>query len=372
MAACTTAVGPLQPPSTRANPAELRIGDVLETATGKVITMDQLIDILSKVSIVYTGETHTSAEDHSVQLAILQQLSRGGRCVELAMEMFPVSAQPVLDKYIHGGMSEEEFLKEVEWEQTWGFPYSLYRGLINWQKEKHLPVLGLNAPNKIVRKIAHSGLDSLTPDERLQVAGEFHLDDPANRKRIQKEYVEHQRGAIKNFETFFEAQLAWEETMAQTLTRQVQQKETGCIIMAAIGKGHIDDRLGVPYLARLRTPHEYKTVAPVPIDYPFSTLDPDLADYVIITDRSEPFHRPRLGITIQPAPSGRGIEILGVLGGTPAALAHLSKGDIILSVDGSPVNSIEEIHQVLARGGSQYKILIERDKKKMTITVTAE
>ena len=370
MAACSTPGGSLQPQSAPQGPAELHVGAVVETATGNVIGMDELIGKLSKVSVVYVGEMHTSAEDHKIQLAVLQKLSQGGQCVELAMEMFPATAQPVLDRYVRGEMSQEDFLKDVGWEEVWGFPYSLYRNLIDWQKQNLMPIIGLNAPNKVVRKIAHNGLSSLTPDERSQVAGEFHLDDAANRNRIRKEYTVHEKDRIKDFQSFFEAQLAWEETMAQTLADRLEQTGGKCKIVVAIGEGHISDRLGVPYLASIRKPHEYRTIAPVPIDYPSSTLDPDLADYIVITDKSEPVHRPRLGVTIQPAASGSGIEILSILPNTPAATANLRKGDIILSVDGSPVKSVEEVRQALARGGPDHKVLIERDHKKITVTVT--
>ncbi len=370
VAGCSTEGALPQPPSARPGPAELRIGAVVETATGSVIDMDELIGKLSNVSVVYVGETHTSAEDHKIQLTLLQKLSQGGRCVELAMEMFPEEAQPVLDRYIQGEMSQENFLKEVGWDEVWGFPYSFYQDLIDWQKQKSMPVIGLNAPNEVVGKIAHNGLGSLTPDERSRVALEFHLDDPANRDRIRKEYTVHQKHGIKDFQSFFEAQLAWEETMAQTLAQRIGQTGANCIIEVAIGEGHINGRLGVPYLTSLRKPHKYSTIAPVPIDYQFSTLDPNLADYVVITDKSEQFHRPRLGVAIQPAASGRGVEILKILPDTPAAAVHLRKGDIILSVNGSEIRSVEQLQQALAGGGPDFTILVERGTKKITITVT--
>jgi uncharacterized iron-regulated protein len=286
-AACSSGGKLTQPPAVQCNPVHLKVGDVVETATGNLITMDELMEKLSKVCVVYAGETHTNPEDHKIQLQVLRKLSGGGRCVELGMEMFPAEAQPILDLYIDGRMSEKDFLKEVGWKEVWGFPYALYRDLIDWQKQHRIQVLGLNAPNKIVKKIAHSGLDSLSPEERSQVAGRFHLDDPANRKRIHEAYSEHQRGKIKNFESFFEAQLAWEETMAQTIAERLRQ-QSGCIIVVALGKGHMNDRLGVPYLAYLRKPCEYATVAPIPIDYPFCAIDPNIADYVVITDKTEP------------------------------------------------------------------------------------
>jgi S1-C subfamily serine protease len=56
--------------------------------------------------------------------------------------------------------------------------------------------------------------------------------------------------------------------------------------------------------------------------------------------------------------------------GTAAAAADLRKGDIIVSVDGSPVKSAEDIQRFLAHGGPHYKIAVERNRKEMTITVT--
>ena len=56
----------------------LHVGDVVETATGNVISIDELIGKLSNVSIVYVGEMHTSEEDHKVQLEDPRKTLSGG------------------------------------------------------------------------------------------------------------------------------------------------------------------------------------------------------------------------------------------------------------------------------------------------------
>jgi uncharacterized iron-regulated protein len=347
------------------------VGDVIETATGNVLTADDLILRLSDASIVYIGEMHTSMEDHQAQLAILQKLSTGKKCLEMGMEMFPREAQPVLDRFILGDMTEDEFLKEVRWNQVWGFSFQLYHPLIDFARERHIRILGLNAPHDVVSAIAHNGLASLTETERNQVAREFHLDDPKNRARIQRGFTDHGKEGIKDFETFFEAQLAWEETMAETLAARLKENGGKCTIVVILGKGHIDDRLGVPYLTALRVPDKYVTVAPVPIDYPFSTYDRNLADYVVITDKEEPFHHPlRLGVMIQAVASGMGAEVMSVVSGMPAEEAGIRKGDIIISVDEMPVSNAEDIMQALRKGGPAHKIVIERAKKKISVEVT--
>ena len=369
LAGCSTkGVSPSSP--RRPNPSlALHTGDVIETATGRVISMDQLAAKLSRVAVVYVGETHTSVEDHKVQLEIMKRLSRDGRCVELGMEMFPAEAQPVLDRYINGQMSERDFLREVKWNQVWGFPYFLYKGLIDLQKQRHMPVIGLNAPHPVVSKIARHGLNSLTPAERSRVAAVFHLDNPADRERIKKAFLAHGKYEIKDFESFFEAQLAWEETMAQTLARRLAQ--THCTIVVVLGKGHTNKLRGVPHLTLLRRPNTISgAVVPVPVDTPSSAIDPNLADYVVITGQSEPVHHPRLGVIIEPAAPAPGVRIAAIILNSPAEKAHLHRGDIILSVNGSAVQDAKDVQRALADTGQPCRILIERNKVRRTVKVT--
>lgn len=362
----------IAPASSRTGPVELEIGNIIETASGDVITFDDLIRKLSGANIVYVGETHTSVEDHKTQLKILRQLADKWPCIELGMEMFPREAQPVLDRYARGEMTEEEFLTQSQWERVWGFPFGLYRGIMEFAKEKRMRIGGLNAPQPIVRSIARGGLASLTPEERARVAVEFHLDDAKNRLRIQKDFTGHVKEGIKSFDSFFEAQLAWEETMAETLAERLEKTGGKCGIVVIVGKGHMTERHGIPYLTALRRQHVYRTVASVPINYPFSAVDPNIADYVILTDVMEPFHRPRLGVSIQVAASGAGVEILDILPASAAARADLRKGDIILSIDGKPMKTVEEVQRTVAEGGPAYEVLIQRDDRQMKIDVSTK
>ncbi len=349
-------------------PRALRQGEIIETATGRVIGMNRLIRKLSKVQTVYIGEIHTSVQDHEVQLEILKRLSRDGGCVELAMEMFAANAQQILDRYIDGPMSEADFLREVKWDEVWGYPYSLYKGLIDWQKQRRMPVVGLNAPDSIVGKIARHGLKSLTPMERSQVAREFHLNDPGDRQRVEEAFRSHGKYEIRDFESFFEAQLAWEETMAQTLARR--QGQTQCQIVVLLGRGHMNKRFGVPHLTLLRRPRTtFATVAPVPVDYPADKLGPNLADYVVVTGPAAPYHPPRLGVLVERAPSGRGVEISELLPGSPAVAARLHKGDIIVGVNGKPVGNVDELRRALAAGGPRGNLLIERNALRLRVEV---
>ena len=160
----------------------LKVGDIVETSTGEVIARDRLMAELAAVKIVYVGETHTSAEDHRVQLQVMKGLYAQNPSLVLALEMFPREAQPLLDEYAQGVISEEEFLKKVKWKENWGYPFELYRSLLTWAKDHQIRIVGLNAPREIVSKIAQSGLSSLTTSERNRVAQDFSIRRPEARR----------------------------------------------------------------------------------------------------------------------------------------------------------------------------------------------
>ncbi len=274
----------LRPLVLRGSSADLRPGAIVETATGIPLSFDSLIDHLSKYPIIYVGESHTSEEDHRLEREILKGLSSRTPSLMLAMEMFPREAQPWLDQYSRGLIPEKEFLEKENWEKNWGFPFDLYRGIIHLARARNIPIIGLNAPIDVVNQVAREGISALTPQDRGRLASDFHPDDPEHRAYLQRQFEHHPRGNIKNFETFLESQAAWEETMAETLARTAAALSPGGQILVLLGKGHLIYRLGVPRLTKLRSNTPFKTVIPIPLDYPVRTLDPALADYICITD----------------------------------------------------------------------------------------
>jgi uncharacterized iron-regulated protein len=290
----------------------------------------------------------------------------------MALEMFPREAQTQLDRFSKGELTEEEFLREVNWVGIWGYPFRLYRPLVLFAREKGLPLVGLNAPREVVNKIARGGLAGLSPEERSRVAETFDFTNQGHREYVREEYERHVKGSIKDFGTFYEAQLAWEETMAETLVHALKALPETTRVVVLIGNGHIWEGRGVPQNARRRLAHRYRTIIPLPADYALRSLDPGPADYIWITPIPEKTHPPRLGITIQTLPDGEGIAISEVAGGGRADKAGLQKGDVIKNVNGTPVRTLEDLHRSLFDKAPTKRFSIQRDGTEMEIMVDWE
>ena len=281
----------------------MKPGDILETRTGRVISPEVLLERLDEARVVYIGETHTRLEDHQIQERILKGLHDRRPSLAVALEMFPREAQTQLDRFSKGELTEEEFLREVNWEEIWGYPFRLYRPLVLFAREKRLPLVGLNAPREVVNKIARQGLAGLGREDRIRLADTFDFTNQEHREYVREEYERHLKGSIRDFEAFYEAQLAWEETMAESLVHALKALPETTRVVVLIGNGHIWQGRGVPQNARRRLDHQYRTVIPLPADYSLRRLEPGPADYVWVTPVSPETHRPRLGITIQLCPT---------------------------------------------------------------------
>lgn len=215
-----------------------------------VFTQQQILQELVKADVVYLGETHDRIEDHQAQLDILKALHKQNPKIAIAMEMFQRPYQDVLDQYIAGKITEAELVKQSEYEQRWGFSWEYYAPILRFAKTHELPVLAANTPTEVTRKVARSGLESLTPAERKYIPplSEIRTDNAEYRKRVQDAYEQHHHAGHGNsdgFERFFTAQVLWDETMADAIAQFIQVNPNYQVVVLA-GEGHIVYGYGIP------------------------------------------------------------------------------------------------------------------------------
>ena len=207
--------------------------------------------------------------------------------VTIAMEFFEQQKQEILDRYIKREINEEEFLQAVDWKKSWGFAYHLYRPLLLLARQNGCRVLAINAPRKIVRKVARDGLTGLDEEDRKTIARDIDLGNEAHRAYLLEIFKQHDHGDLRFFESFYQAQCVWEDTMARNIAEHMKNN-TGKMIVFA-GNGHIRNKYGIPDRVVKRVPVSMTAVMPYPMTG-HEDIQKGLADYVWLT-RSYP-HRP--------------------------------------------------------------------------------
>lgn len=286
MGGCAVPQKTLQMPSAEKS---YTAGTIIATATAEAIPFETLIDQLDGVAVVYVGERHTSKEHHEIQLRVIKALVAKGAQIKVGMEMFDHTYQSVLEKWTAGNLGEQRFIELTNWYANWRFDYDLYRPILDYIQQNHLPLVGLNLPFHLPPKISTGGLESLRPDERQFIAADIDTGDAGHRAYLQEVFNQHHLKGRDNFDHFYLAQCAWEDTMAAQVAANMTPAAQMVVI---IGNGHIVKKYGVPKRADRRTKRPSRTVYLAPAGGEADSSD---ADYVWVTAPTKPPHmRPHM------------------------------------------------------------------------------
>ena len=352
--------------------------EIFRLPEGDRISFSQLIGDLHSYRVIFVGESHDQIEHHRIEAKLLETLLKEKQEIVVAMEMFQRSQQPTLDRWSQGVLTEEEFLREVDWEKTWGTEYTLYKGILDTAREHRVRILGLNIPKELTRKVARKGIGNLSAEDRLQLP-EMDLTDRHHRKYIRSLYKGHHGGTAKDFEHFYQAQCLWDEAMAETLADFLKSPQgAGKTALVFSGIGHVVFDFGIPKRLYRRVPLPYQVIVlkewkkGLDEDLLFYDAPEPLTDFLWITKPGSPHsRRPRIGMILNENQESKEIWIERVLPDSPAEKAGLLPGDQLVAIDGKEVKTLREIHDAVApRGwGKEIIVIILRNGEKKEVTV---
>jgi uncharacterized iron-regulated protein len=220
---------------------------VFRVSDGKKISYVQMIDDLKNAQIIFVGESHDNETHHRLQLDIIRALHSSGKPLAVGFEMFTEQSQGILDRWVDGSLSGDEFVRAYY--ENWNFPWPLYRDILYFVKDKGIPAIGLNVESAITRKVAQSGFAALSEEELKRLPPDIGC-------AVDKNYMEFIRRAHaihghsgRTFLFFCQAQLLWDQVMARNIVTFLQKNPEHTVVVIT-GNGHAWKR-GIPEQVRL-------------------------------------------------------------------------------------------------------------------------
>lgn len=123
-----------------------------DAQSGKNLTAAQLASKLQKYDVVFFGEYHDQSEIHQYELELLEAMYKAkGAKLALSMEMFEADNQSKLNNFLADTLSEEKFLAASRPWPNYGTDYA---PLVNFAKEKKMPVIAANVPRFLAAHVA--------------------------------------------------------------------------------------------------------------------------------------------------------------------------------------------------------------------------
>jgi len=234
---------------------------VFDSKSKKFIDFEQLAARAASVDFVFFGEEHDNTDTHWLEFALLQAVERRRPKATVALEMFERDVQPLVDEYLAGRTSEDDFLKGS---RPWPRYRDHYRGLVEFSRNHQWPVVASNVPRRLASLVSRRGLaalDTLPDADRPFVAGERRCEGKGDYfKRFSAEMsgMASHGGADTSAAAraaqvlrIYEAQCLKDETMAESVAKAWAP---GGLVIHYNGSFHSDYRLGTAERVRRRLP----------------------------------------------------------------------------------------------------------------------
>jgi uncharacterized iron-regulated protein len=338
-------------------PAEVRTDPgtrVLEMST--LSNMDGLMEKLADRRVVFVGETHDRYDHHLNQLAVIKGMYAQNPKLAIGLEFFQQPFQEHIDRYVDGAIDEREFIRNTEYYNRWRYDYRLYRPILRFAREKGIPVIALNIPTELSKKVAREGLEGLDEKDKVHVPAQIDHSDEQYRQRIKKVFDHHPMEDDIQFDNFLAAQLLWDEAMAERAARYLADNPQMRMVVLA-GTGHLEYGQGIPSRLLRRQP----VASAIVLNQAHHALEPDLADFLLFPERIDLPRSGLLGVMLDV--DGDGVTVKDFGDDSPAESAGLKAGDRILTIAGAPVQSYSDIRLTLMdrRPGEEVPVEVERE-----------
>jgi uncharacterized iron-regulated protein len=231
------------------------LGIWIDVYQGEPLRYEELLEDLATADVVYLGERHTVERHHEIQTKILTDLAQKGISLALGLEQMESSQQPHLDRYNRREIDFEQLAEATGWPKRWQ-NYRQYRPILEAARRGRIPVVALNARAETIRQVVQSGgIERMPPAARKDLPAEMRLQDPTYEKVLSLQMMVHAAATPEALRPMIEAQIARDESMAQTLAAFLKSEPgRGRKVLVLCGAGHVAYGLGMPARVQRRLP----------------------------------------------------------------------------------------------------------------------
>lgn len=214
---------------------------VFSTRSGQSLAIAALAEAVAQDDVVFLGEEHDSDGAHQLQADLVRELILRGANIAISMEMFERDVQGLLDEYLAGRISEEEFLYGS---RPWKNYPEHYREIVELAREHRIPVIAANVPRELAAAIAKG--QEVNQSQSAFVARDLNTPQDLYWEKFTEIMKGH--GGVDNEEAnqrMYASQCLKDDTMAEAITDFLDRhRHRHVTVVHLCGKFHSDFGLG--------------------------------------------------------------------------------------------------------------------------------
>jgi uncharacterized iron-regulated protein len=359
----------------RTRDARVVLDGITDTATGEVLSANQLAARLRDTRLLLLGESHTTADFHRVQLRVIRALHEAGRKVMIGLEMFPYTEQKSLDHWRDGLLTEAGFLTLGRWYEFWGYHWDYYRDIFLYARDNRIPLYGVNTPRHVVTAVRQKGIDKLSDSDKQHVPPRIDVESADHLKFFQASFDDdssaHGKMSDAMLKSMLAAQATWDASMAYNSVKVLKASPPDSILVVLVGSGHVAYGVGIERQARQWFDGKITTLIPVPVqdseEKPVASVKASYANFVWGIPYERESLYPSLGFSTSETGGTR--RIIAVPKDSIAAESGFQVNDQVLSLDGIATPDRETWNRVMAtkNWGDTAVVTVKRGDAEVTL-----
>ncbi|MFH0957680.1 MAG: ChaN family lipoprotein [Pseudomonadota bacterium] len=234
---------------------------IVDLHLGEPVSLDVALDDMAGAAVVYVGEYHTISRHHQFQADIMKGLAKRNGISGLAMEMFTTEQQSLVDKWLESKDSVSELLQKLgpgAWNNL-----KDYESVLLMARDLGIPIISLNAPDSLVRKVSREGLESLPETERKLLPEDIEPVNPDYSRLLSLKLRVHRAFEGKGLTRIIQAQALRDAVMASNIIQFLEKHpKANKPLMVIAGSGHINYGFGIPERVEKYVDASYRIILP--------------------------------------------------------------------------------------------------------------
>jgi uncharacterized iron-regulated protein len=345
---------------------------VIRTDTGKVVTLEDIVNQNPDTDVFIIGEAHDNYQCHTWQRDFIEALYKQYPKIIVGFEFFWREDNPILEQWRKGQITEDEVIKKTGWYERGAQHYGYTRLVMDVIKKYQVKTIGLNVPRSILHIVSRKGYDQLSAEEKI-LFPTLNIPNPEHEYFIKAIFGTFAAQVPMWFTNMYAAQKCWDVVMAESMRELLAKKEyNGYKGVIIAGSNHVAYKLGIPFRYQKAAPQaKITTMVPVLMPEektgeeeeeeemhpmmkmmgdslkPAATFSRGIADYVFAADQPLYNYFPVIGLTI--AEKNGKFVVTRVKKKSIAEKNGINKEDQITAIDGVEITSLEQFRSLIAQ-----------------------
>ncbi|MBL6991062.1 MAG: ChaN family lipoprotein [Bacteriovoracaceae bacterium] len=118
----------------------------------KCSNLSELLKSIEHANIVYLGDFHTFDQNSKNLERLLRAITGKQSNFALGVELVSKLHQHIIDQYLNRHITEMEFLEDVNYQESWRFPWQNYSNFFKLARQDDFKILGLNSQGTLAQR----------------------------------------------------------------------------------------------------------------------------------------------------------------------------------------------------------------------------